>query len=486
MMRNLGYVPVLGFRSTSESRCPSPDLHSGEARLSNQCNLGGQERDAFQPTLEISYASSIIICPLPRPHTDWIAALVTPSEPVLPTRREYNDDHDLNAELELELLSVVEDAPPKRSSARQEPSSLNVPPSSAPNGASGSQPLLKKSMIKHRPKPKPKAQLFMNPNSAAAMVANKKSASAKQEPKVEQKSSVSSQPAPPSKLNKLVRDVKGKGVKRGLEPEVEESAKIQKRLKPSPQSSKTQPQSRPQASKPPPLAAGLPPKPQFTAVPPQPQPKPQPPAKKGFNLELPTGPSAGSSSNPLLAGGGGGVSLSLPTGTSTTGGTQPPPPALVDTTPAELSDSESEWDVVDADGPSPLSHQSQPQSEPQPFRLGSLTIEEDPPAGFSAKLDIIDGDGSPYGDDRDADGEGEDIDMDNLMAELAEELQSGDGGEQEGEGDLNDLNEMEDFSISAVSEQDQEGYQDGDMDNDVGGDMFGDDDSSSSSEDSDD
>jgi hypothetical protein len=113
-----------------------------------------------------------------------------------------------------------------------------------------------------------------------------------------------------------------------------------------------------------------------------------------------------------------------------------------------------------------------------------LTIEEDPPAGFNAKLDIVDGDEDRYDDDRDADGEGEDIDMDNLMAEMAEELQGGDGaGEQEGEGDLN---EMDDFLIAAVSEQDHEGYQDVDVDNYAGGGMYGDDDSSSSSEDSDD
>lgn len=406
--------------------------------------------------------------------------------PVPPAKKEYDDNLDLNAELERELLSVIEDAPPKRSSIKQEPSSLKIPTSSTPNGASGSQPLPKKPIVKNRPKPKPKepAQLFMNPNSAAARVANKKAV-----PKPEQKSPVLTKLAPPFKQDNLAGDVKGKGVKRGMDPGIDESAKVQKRSKPSLPPSRTQLQQKPQVSKPPPLAAGLPQKPQFTTAPPQsqPQPKPQPPAKKGFNLELPTGSPSVSSMGPLLAGGGGGTSLSLPTGAPILGGTQPPPPAPADTNAAEISDSESDWDVVDADGPSPLSHQTQTQSEPQPFRLGSLTIEEDPPAGFNAKLDIVDGDEDPYGDDRDGDGEGEDIDMDNLMAEMAEELQAGDGGgEQEGEGDLNDLNEMEDFLINAVSEQYQEGYQDGDADNYGGDDMFGDDDSSSSSEDSDD
>jgi hypothetical protein len=408
---------------------------------------------------------------------------------VPPTKKGYDDDLDLNAELERELLSVVEDAPPKRSSTEQEPSSLKASTSATPNGASGSHSLPKKPMVKHKLKQKPKepAQLFMNPNSPAVRVANKKSAPTKQDPKPEQKFPVSSQPASASKLDKLAADVKGKGVKRGPESELGGSAKAQKRAKPSPPPSKIQPQPRPQAFKAPPLAAGLPPKPQFTAAPPQqkPQPKPQPPAKKGFNLELPTGPSSGSSLNPLLSGGVGGTSLSLPTGSSTIGGTQPPPSAPPDLNPAELSDSESDWDEVDADGPSPLSHLTQPQSEPQPFRLGSLTIEEDPPAGFNAKLDIVDGDDDDgYGDARDEDAEGEDIDMEGLMAEMVEELQGGDGGgEQEGEGDLN---EMEDFLIAAVSEQDQEGYQDGDVDNYGGGDLYGDDDSSSSSDDSDD
>lgn len=379
---------------------------------------------------------------------------------------------------------MIEDAPPKRSSAKQEPSLHKIPTSSTPNGTSGSQSLPKKPMVKHKPKPKPKepAQLFMNPNSAAARVANKRSAPTKQEPKPEQKSLAPSRPA---KLGKLAGDVKGKGVKRALELELGESAKVQKRVKPSPPPSKTQHQSKPQATKPPPLTAGLPPKPQFTPAPPQPQSRSQPPAKKGFNLELPTGSSSGSSSNPLLAGGGGGTSLSLPTGSSTLKGTQPAASALVDPNPAELSDSESDWDVVDTDAP-PLSHQTQPRSEPEPFRLGTLTIEEDPPAGFSATLDIVDGDED---DDRDGEGEGEgegeDIDVDNLIAEVDEELQGGDEvGEQEGEEDLNDLNEMEDFLIAAVSEQDQEGYQD--VENYVGGDLYGDDDSSSSSEDSDD
>lgn len=410
---------------------------------------------------------------------------------MLPVKKEDHGDLDLNAELERELLSVVEDAPRKRASSKQEPPSLKTSTTSAPNDASGSQSLPKKPMIKHRPKPKPKepAQLFMNPNSAAVRVANKKSAPTKQEVKPEEKLPVSSRPTTVSKLSKLAKDVKGKGVKRAQpESEVEESAKVQKRSKPSPPPPKMQPQSKSQVSKPPPPAAGLPPKPQFTAAPPQPQPKPQPPAKKGFNLELPTGSSSGPSLNPLLAGGGRGTSLSLPTGPSTLGGTQPSSSAPADTNPAELSDSESDWDVVDTGGPSPLDHQTQPQSEPQPFRLGALTIEEDPPAGFNAKLDIVDGnDDDRYDDDRDGDGDGEDIDMDNLMAEMAEELQGGDGGgEQEGEGDLDGMNEMEDFLIAAVSEQDQEGYQDGDVDNYGGGDMYGDDDSSSSSEDSDD
>ena len=150
-----------------------------------------------------------------------------------------------------------------------------------------------------------------------------------------------------------------------------------------------------------------------------------------------------------------------------------------------LSDSESDWDEVDADGPSP-DPQPLPHTEPQPYRLGSLTIEEDPPAGFNGTLDIVDGDEDKYDDD--GDGEGEDIDMDDLMAEM-DELQGGEGGEPEGEGDPNDLNEMEDFLAAAVSpepEPDQEGYQEGDVDTYVGGDMFGDDDYSSSSDDSDD
>ena len=398
-----------------------------------------------------------------------------------PTKKAYEED------LDHEILRVAEDLPPKRSSANQEPSSFKASTSATPNGTSESHSLPKKPMGKHKLKQKPKepAQLFMNPKSAAARVANKKSAPI---PKPEQKSPASSQPTPASRLDKLVGDVKGKGVKRGPESALEGSEKAQKRSKPSPPPSKIQPQSKPQASKPLPLAAGLPPKPQFTTARPQPQPKPQPPVKKGFNLELPTGSPSGPSSNPLFAGGDGGTTLSLPTGPSSLGGTEPSSSALADTNPAELSDSESDWDEVDADGPSSLSHQTQPQSVPQPFRLGSLTIEEDPPAGFNANLDIVDGDDDdPYGDTRDEDAEGDDIDMENLMAEIVEELQAEDGGgEQEGEGELNGLDEMEDFLIAAVSQQDQEGYQDGDVDNYGGVDMYGDDDSSSSSEDSDD
>lgn len=335
--------------------------------------------------------------------------------------------------------------------------------------------------------------MFMNPTSAAAKVASKKSALAKQEPKTEQKLPASSQPTTTSKLATLAGDLKGKGVKREAEIGAEESARVQKRPKPSPLPSKAQPQSRPQVTKPPPRAAGLPPKPQTTTLPPQPPPKPQPPAKKGFSLELPTGTSSGSSSkNPLLASSSGGTSLSLPTGTPNLGGTQPPSSALVDTTPLVLSDSESDWDEVEAGGPSPLNHQSQSQPEPQPYRLGALTIEEDPPAGFSGTLDIVEGDDDGYGDgDAEGDAEGEDIDLDDLMAEVDKQLEGGDGdGEQEAEGDLNDLNDMEDFLIAAVSDQDQEGYQDGEGDGYLGlggeGDVFGDDDSSSSSDDSDD
>ena len=198
----------------------------------------------------------------------------------------------------------------------------------------------------------------------------------------------------------------------------------------------------------------------------------------------------------LLAGGSRGTSLSLPTGSSTSGSTQPPPPTFVGAVPTVPSDSESDWDEVEADGLSPPDPQPQPQIEPEPYRLGALTIEEDPPAGFNGKLDIVDGDedrddDDGYADaegDAEGDGEGEDIDMEDLMAEMDKQLQDG-GGEPEGEGDPNDLNEMEDFLADAVSpepEQDQEGYQAGEANTYEGGDMFGDDDYSSSSDDSDD
>ena len=406
-----------------------------------------------------------------------------------PVKKEYGIDLDLNAELERDLLSVVEDVPPNRPSIKQKPPSLKASTSSTPSATSGSQSLPKKP----KPKPKEPAPMFMNPNSAAARVANKKSAPPKREPKpepkLEQKPPALSQPTPVSKVARLAGDLKSKAVKRRAEPEVAESARVPKRSKHSPPPSKTLPQPRSGASKLPPLAAGLPPKPQTTLVPPpQPYPKPQLPAKKEFSLELPTGfSSASSSKNPLLASSSGGTSLSLPTGTSTLGSIQPSPSTSAEAAPAVLSDSESDWDEVDADGPSPLNPPSLPHTEPQPYRLGSLTIEEDPPAGFNGTLDIVDGDENQY--DEDGDGEGVDIDMDDLMAEMDEQLQDGEGGEPEGEGDLNDLNEMEDFLAAAVSpepEHDQEGYQDGDVGSYVGGDMFGDDDYSSSSDDSDD
>ena len=399
-----------------------------------------------------------------------------------PTKKEYDD------ELERELLSVVEDAPPKRPSIKKEPAPPKVPTSSNPKGVAGLQSLPKKPATKLKPKPKEPAQMFMNPNSAAAKVANKKSSAAKQEPKAVQKSSVSSQPTPVSKLAALAGDLKGKGVKREVGPEA--GGPVKKRPRPSPPPSKTQPQTKPQISKPP-LAAGLPPKPQTTTIPSQSQPqqKPQLPAKKGFSLELPTGSSTGASSsrNPLLAGSGGGTTLSLPTGSSTLGNTQPSSSTLVDTTLTVPSDSESDWDEVDADGPSPLDHQTQPLSEPQPYRFGgALTIEEDPPAGFNGKLDIIDGDEDRYEEeDADGDGEGVDIDMDDLMAEMDEQLQGGGGEqeqEQEGEGEGDD---MDDFLFAAVAGQDQ-GDQDGDVDNYLGADTFLDDESSTSSDDSDD
>lgn len=420
-----------------------------------------------------------------------IAAHTAPSAPVSPTKKEHGIGLDLNAELERDPSSVVEDAPLKKPSIKQEPSSLKASTSSTPNATPGSHSLPKKPMVKREPKPKPKepAPIFMNPNSAAARVANKKSAPLKREPKPEQKLPVLPQPTPVSKFAKLAGDLKNKGVKREAEPGAVESARVPKRSKPSPPPSKTQPHPRSEASKRPPLAAGLPQKPQIAAVPtpPRPHPKPQPPAKKEFSLELPTGSSSTSSSrNPLLASGSGGISLSLPTGSSTLGGIQPPPSTLTETAPAVPSDSESDWDEVDADGPSPLNPQSLPHTEPQPYRLGSLTIEEDPPAGFNGTLDIVDGDENQY--DEDGDGEGVDIDMDDLMAEM-DELQDVETGEPEGEGDLNDLNEMEDFLAAAVSpepEHDQEGYQDGEAETYVGGDMFGDDDYSSSSDDSDD
>jgi len=226
-------------------------------------------------------------------------------------------------------------------------------------------------------------------------------------------------------------------------------------------------------------------------VPPQqphPQPKPQSLAKKGFSLELPTGSSSASSSkNPLtsLASGGGGTSLSLATGSSTFGGTQPSLSTFVETAPIVLSDSESDWDERDADGPSPLNPQSQPRAEPQPYRFGSPTIEEDPPAGFNGMSDIVDGDEGRYDEDENAEGDGEGvgIDTDGLMAEMDEHLQGG------GEGDSDDPNEVGDFLAGADSpdsEPDQEGYQSDDVGTDVGGEMSGDDDYPSPSDYSDD
>ena len=429
-----------------------------------------------------------------RSHVRQIASHTVPSVPVSPTKKENDIDLDLTAELERDLLSVVEDAPPRRPSTKQEPSSLKSSTSSTPNGTSGSQSLPKKPMLKREPKPKPKepVPIFMNPNSAAARVANKKSAPPKQEPKPEKKPALPSVPTPVSRVAKLAGDLKSKGVKREAEPGAEGSTRVPKRSRPSPPPQKSRPQPRPLTSKPPALAAGLPPKPTVAMVPPPrppPQPKPQPPAKKGFSLELPTGVStASSSTNPLtaLAAGSGGTSLSLPTAPSST---QPPPSTFAETMPV-LSDSESEWDEVDAGEPSPP--QPQPQTEPEPYRLGSLTIEEDPPAGFNGTLDIVEGDEDRYDDDGDADaegdGEGVDIDMDDLMAEMDEQLQSEGGGGPEGDGDVNDVEEF-DFLAEAVSpepEQDQEVYQDGGADAFVGGDMFGDDDYSSSSDDSDD
>ena len=422
-----------------------------------------------------------------------IAAHTMPSAPISPTKKEYDIDLDLNAELERDLLSVIEEVPSKRSSVKQEPPPLKVPTSSTTNAASGSKSLPKKPMVKREPKPKPKepAKIFMNPNSAAARVANKKSAPPKQEPKPEPKPEQKlSLPTSVSKLAKLAGDLKGKGVKREAEPEVVGTARAAKRSKPSPPPSKTQPHPRSQTLKPPPLAAGLPPKPQTTAVPPpRPQPKSQPPAKKEFSLELPTGfSSASSSKNPLglPTGGSGGTSRSLQTG-STLGGIQPSSSTFVEMAPAVLSDSESDWDEVEA-GPSPPNPQSQPHTEPPPYRLGSLTIEEDPPAGFNGTLDIVDGDEDRYDDDADAEGDGEgvDIDMDDLMAEMDKELQDGEGGEPEGEGDLNEMDDFLAAAVSPGSEQDQEVYQNGDVGTYAGGDMFGDDDYSSSSDDSDD
>ena len=448
------------------------------------------------PPIPVRVFSTIIgFLVVPRSHVRQIASHTVPSAPVSPTKKENDIELDLTAELERDLLSVVEDAPPRRPSAKREPSSLKSSTSSTPNGASGSQSLPKKPMLKREPKPKPKepVPIFMNPNSAAARVANKKSAPPKQEPKPEKKPPAPSMPTPVSKVAKLAGDLKRKGVKREAEPGVEGSTRVPKRSRPSPPPQKSRPQPKPQTSKPPALAAGLPPKPQVAVVPPPrppPQPKPQPPAKKGFSLELPTGTSTPSSStNPLtsLGVGGGGTSLSLPTVSPALGNTQPPPSTFAETIPV-LSDSESDWDEVDAGGPSPP--QPQLQTEPQPYRLGSLTIEEDPPAGFNGTLDIVDGDEDRYDDDADADGEGDgegvDIDMDDLMAEMDEQLQSEGGGGPEGE---ENVNEIEDFLAEVVSpepEQDQEGYQDGGVDTFVGGDMFGDEDYSSSSDDSDD
>jgi len=129
---------------------------------------------------------------------------------VPPIKKEYGIDLDLNAELERDLLSVVEDVPPKRPSVKQEPPSLKASTSSTQNAASGSQPLPKKP----KPKPKEPAPMFMNPNSAAARVANKKSALPKREPKpepkLEQKPPVLSQPTPVSKVARLAGDLRAR------------------------------------------------------------------------------------------------------------------------------------------------------------------------------------------------------------------------------------------------------------------------------------
>ena len=430
----------------------------------------------------------------PDSHVRCIAAHTAPPTPAPPVKKEYDTDLDFNAEIERDLLSVVEDAPPKRSSVKQEPPSPKSSASSTPKTTSGSQTLPKKPVVKQPKLKKEPVPIFMNPNSAAARVANKKSALPKREPKPEPKPEPKTPALPPpaavSKVAKLAGDLKSKGVKREAEPETVASARVPKRPKQLSPVTKTQPQPKSQVLKPP-LAAGLPPKPQATALPkPQPQQKPQPPVKKGFSLELPTGSlPASSSKNPLLASSSSssGTSLSLPTGASTLGAIQPSSSTFAEKAPAVLSDSEDEWDEVEADGPSPQNPPPPTHTdEPHPYRLGSLTIEEDPPAGFNGTLDIIDGDEN-RSEDEDADAEGEDIDMDDLMAEMAKELQ--DEGEPEGDGDANDLNDMEDFLADAVSpepEQDHEGYQEGYADSFVGGDMFGDDDYSSSSDDSDD
>ncbi|KAF9643555.1 hypothetical protein BDM02DRAFT_1413159 [Thelephora ganbajun] len=162
-------------------------------------------------------------------------ALTVSSAPVSPTKKEHDPELDLTAELERDLLSVIEDAPPKRSSTKQESSSLKASTSSTPNSTPGLQSLLKKPMVKREQKSKAKepAPIFMNPNSAAARVTNKKSAPPKQEPqpepKFEEKSPALSLPTPMSKLAKLAGDLKSKGVKRGAEPGAEESAKVPKR-----------------------------------------------------------------------------------------------------------------------------------------------------------------------------------------------------------------------------------------------------------------
>ena len=477
-----GYL-VPCFRSVPETRHSQTFTLEKLDSLINVAWGGKSTMPSNRPSESRKHLSTVyLFFWSPDSHVRRIAARTAPPAPTPLMKKEYDTDLDFNAEIERDLLSVVEDAPPKRTSVKQEPRSPKPSTSSTPTTASGSQTLPKKPVVK-QPKPKKEpVPIFMNPNSAAARVANKKSTLPKREPKSEPKTPALTPPTAVSKVAKLAGDLKNKGVKREAEPEAVAPVRVPKRSKPSSPPSKTQPQPKSHVLKPP-LAAGLPPKPQVTALPPpQPQQKPQPPVKKGFSLELPTGSlPASSSKNPLLASSSSRTSLSLPTGAATLGAIQPLSSTIAEKAPAALSDSESEWDEVEADGPSPPNPAPQTHTEPQPYRLGSLTIEEDPPAGFNGTLDVIDGDED---EDEDADGEGQDIDMDDLMAEMAKELQ--DEGEPEGEGDAND---MEDFLADAVSpepEQEHEGYQDGYVDSYVGGDMFGDDDYSSSSDDSDD